>query len=361
MEVVGSVTGHDMTNSPAQRSKIEDVAERAGVSVATVSRALRGLPNVAESTRRHVTDVAASMNYRADPAAARLAAGRTKTMMAVVPSISGWYFSTIVAGAGAVCVDAGYDFLVVGVGTLGEWGHLLEPTYHLERRTDGVIVVDIEVTDAQFASLHRHQLSLATIGTRRPDCPSVLIDDVGVGRMAADHLIGLGHRRIGLIGGAEDDLMRFQVPLRRRQGFVERLEAAGHDFDQELAAPGYFTVDGGREAMASLLDLDRPPTACFAMSDEMAFGALMALRERGLRPGRDVSVVGVDDHEFASVVELTTVRQMVAHQGASAARALIGEMEAGPDEQRNMAHPVIEEPFELVVRGTTCPHPTGHG
>lgn len=350
-----------MTDSHPQRSKIEDVAEQAGVSVATVSRALRGLPNVAESTRRHVTDVAASMNYRADPAAARLAAGRTKTMTAVVPSINGWYFSTIVAGAGAVCADAGYDFLVVGVGTLGEWGHLLEPGYHLERRTDGVIVVDIEVTDEQFGSLDRRQLALTTIGTRRSDCPSVLIDDIGVGRMAADHLIGLGHQRIGLIGGAADDLMRFQVPLRRRQGFIERVAAAGLDVDPALAAPGYFTVDGGREAMATLLDLDRPPTACFAMSDEMAFGALMALRERGLLPGRDVSLIGVDDHEFAGVVELTTVRQHVAHQGAAAARALIGQMESPPERRRSSTHPVIHEPFELVVRGTTRPYPSAHG
>lgn len=340
-----------MTDHTQQRARIEDVAIRAGVSVATVSRALRGLPNVAESTRQHVVQVADSMNYRANPAAARLAAGRTRTLTAVVPSLSGWYFSTIVAGAGAVCADAGYDFLVVGVGTLGEWGHLLEPAYHLERRTDGVIVVDIEVNDEQFASLQARGVSLATIGTRRAGCPSVLVDDEGVGRVAADHLLSLGHRRIGLIGGSEDDLMKFQVPLRRREGFVNRLREGGIDFDPQLAVPGYFTVEGGRDAMATLLDLPDRPTACFAMSDEMAFGAMMEMRRRRVRVGADMALMGVDDHEFASVVDLTTVRQLVAHQGAAAARALIAAM--GAAGEHPTAAPVVHEPFELVVRSST--------
>ena len=130
-----------------RRPRIEDVAQAAHVSVATVSRALRGLPNVAESTRARVLEVATAMHYEPDPAAARLAAGRTRTVIIVVPHLASWYFSTVIAGAEAVCNESGYEFLVVGVGTIAECARLLDEPYRIERRTDGVILVNIQATD----------------------------------------------------------------------------------------------------------------------------------------------------------------------------------------------------------------------
>lgn len=135
-----------------RRPRIEDVAQAAHVSVATVSRALRGLPNVAESTRSRVLEVATAMHYEPDPAAARLAAGRTRTVIIVVPHLASWYFSTVIAGAEAVCNESGYEFLVVGVGTVAECDRLLDEPYRIERRTDGVILVNIQATDAQARS-----------------------------------------------------------------------------------------------------------------------------------------------------------------------------------------------------------------
>ena len=345
-------TTRERSGPTPRRARIEDVAQAANVSVATVSRALRGLPNVAESTRLRVFEVATAMHYEPDPAAARLAAGRTRTVIIVVPHLASWYFSTVIAGAEAVCNESGYEFMVVGVGSIQECNRLLDERSRLERRTDGVVLVNIPVTDAQAASLRERGVALSTIGTRVAGAPSVFIDDVEVGRVGARTLIGLGHRRIGLISGLGEDPLNFEVPKRRKRGFDEELRSAGLPIDRELVVGGNFGIDGGQEAMAALLDLEQPPTAVFAMSDEMAFGAVMELNRRALEPGREVSVLGVDDHDVARVIALSTIRQDVPSQGAAAARALIAAM---TDSTVDLA-PVVS-PIELVVRGTTGPPP----
>jgi DNA-binding LacI/PurR family transcriptional regulator len=343
-------TTRERTGPTPRRARIEDVARAANVSVATVSRALRGLPNVAESTRTRVFEVAAAMNYAPDPAAARLAAGRTRTVIVVVPNLASWYFSNVIAGAEAVCNESGYEFLVVGVGSLDESRRLLDERSRLERRTDGVVLVNIPVTDAQAASLRERGVALSTIGTRVAGAPSVFIDDVQVGRLGARTLFELGHRRIGLISGLDEDPLNFEVPKQRKAGFDDELRAAGIPEDPALVVGGNFGIDGGQEAMARLLDLEDPPTAVFAMSDEMAFGALMELSRRSLEPGDDIAVLGVDDHDVARVLALSTIRQDVPSQGAAAARALIGAM-TGADVD---LEPAIA-PIELVLRGTTGP------
>ena len=341
---------HSTSTKRPRRATIEDVASGAGVSVATVSRALRGLPNVAISTRERVNAVAASMHYRPDPAASRLAAGRTQTITVAVPSLNGWYFSTVVAGAEAVCTAAGSDFLVVGIGSLAERDRLLDDQHHLERRTDGLLFVELPISEEEANTLRAKGLSIATIGPTTASVPSLRVDDDAVGRLAAAHLTGLGHRRIGLIGGQPHDPMSFDVPKLRHQGFAAGLAAAGVRLDPELVRAGNFGLEGGQEAMAYLLDRPDPPTAVWAMSDEMAFGAMMELRLRELRPGADVAIMGVDDHEFARVVDLTTIRQTVSDHGATAARILIDAM---LDPDREVEH--LEARIELVERATTAP------
>ena len=344
----------DSTTSPRlKRATIEDVATAAGVSVATVSRALRGLPNVATSTRDRVSEVALSLNYQPDPAASRLAAGRTRTVIVLVPHLSSWYFSNVVAGAEAICAEAGYDFMVVGVGSIDACARLLDESHHLERRTDGVILVNLVASEEQIRSLRARGVALSTVGTLVDRCPSVRVDDYSVGMIAAGHLAALGHQRIGLISGIGDDPMNYEVPRLRHEGFVGGLRRFGLTLDPGLIASGNFGIDGGQEAMAALLDADDPPTAVFAMSDEMAFGALMELGERGLAAGRDVSLVGVDDHEFARVVGLTTVRQRVPAQGAAAARALIESM-VGDPALAGITR-AEDSPIDLLVRTTTGP------
>ncbi len=347
--------------SRSKRSTIEDVASEAGVSVATVSRAMRGLPNVAISTRAHVVAVAGRMGYTADPAASRLAAGTTKTITVVIPNLSGWYFSTVVAGAEAVCTEAGYDVLVVGIGSQKDLSRILSEQYHLERRTDGLVVIDVAVAPDQADSITQRGVALTSVGSRTAGHPSVRIDNETVGRIAADHLVELGHERLAIIGAQKDNPLSFDVPTLRHRGFIGGLASHGLAVDDVRLEGGNFGVDGGQEAMAALLDHPEPPTAVFSMSDEMAFGAIMELNDRGLVPGRDLSIIGVDDHEFSRVVALTTVRQSVASHGAAAARLLIEAMQP-PDGQGaaadgQLAAPIepaeIVAPIELVVRGST--------
>ena len=348
------VTSNETTR--AKRATIEDVASAAGVSVATVSRAIRGLPNVAISTRQRVVDVAEALGYSADPAASRFAAGRTKTITVVIPNLSGWYFSNVVAGAEAVCAEAGYDMLVVGVGSGSDLTRILSEQYHLERRTDGLLAVEVILSPGEAASITERGVALTSVGSRAAGHPSVRIDNEAVGRIAADHLVELGHRRVGIIGAQQDNPMSFDVPTLRHNGFVSGLAAHGIAFDDELLAGGNFDVDGGQEAMAALLDHDDPPTAVFSMSDEMAFGALMELGARGLVPGQDVSLIGVDNHEFSRVVSLTTIGQAVADHGAIAARLLLDAMRPDGDSRPltiDAAAADLVADVELIVRSST--------
>lgn len=338
---------HEITRSG--RATIEDVARAAGVSVATVSRALRGLPNVAASTRERVERAAGELNYRADPAASRLAAGRSRTLAAVVPFVNNWYFSEVMAGVEAVCAEAGYDAVIISLGTGHGERRPIDGSEALHRRVDGLITVDIEISDEEVAAIHTNGLQVISVGPELSAAPSTGIDDVGVGRLATQHLIDLGHRRIGIIGDRTDPVLWYLVPRLRHAGYVETLETAGIEIDPALFVDGNFTVHGGAEAFGELMTLDDRPTAVFAIGDAMAFGALQRARELGLDVPGDVSIIGVDDQPVAEVLGLTTIHQDVAEHGARAARWLIDRL-AGHQPPIGR----IDGPIELVVRRTTA-------
>jgi LacI family repressor for deo operon, udp, cdd, tsx, nupC, and nupG len=350
---IGGIAMDQTTTAPARRDRatIEDVAAAAGVSVATVSRALRGLPNVAFSTREHVRRIADDLAYRADPAASRLATGRSRSIAVAVPMLNGWYFSQVIAGAEAVFTETGYDMIVLGVTGAAARSALLDSTASIHRRVDGLIVVDIPLSQNDVETLHDRGQRVVTIGATTTRFPSVGIDDVAVGELATRHLVELGHRRIGLIAGQPEDPLGFHVPDLRRAGYELALAAAGIPIDPALQLGGNFSVVGGRDAMAALLELAHPPTAVFAMSDEMAFGAMLALRQAGRSTPDDVALVGVDDHDLAMVVGLTTVRQAVADHGSRAARLIVAQLDGAPD--RTVAPMRSEGAIELVVRETS--------
>lgn len=331
-------------------ASIQDVAVRAGVSVATVSRALRGLPNVAPSTRTRVIEAAQDLQYVADPHASRLAAGRTRTVGIIIPMFTQWFFTQVVSGADAVLAAAGYDVLLYNVGGPEGRDRFLA-TQPFRKRVDGIIVIDLPLAEQEQATLQRLDLPVVLVGIASSRFPTVTIDNVAAGVIATRHLVNLGHERIGLISGLPDDPLAFTAPIDRRTGYRQVLEAAGLEVRAELDVPGNFSLKGGAEAMAQLLATDRPPTAVFAESDEMAIGALKTIRDSGLRIPEDLSVVGIDDHDMSEFVGLTTVAQPVVEQGELAGQlfldALGGTPEGGP--------PHIELPTRLRVRSTTGP------
>lgn len=340
------------TTPPVRRVNIEDVAAAAGVSVATVSRALRGISHVAPSTRERVITAATHLGYQANPHASRLAAGRTNTMAMAVPVFNHWYFSEVVAAAEAVLADAGFDLLVSSISSGEARRRFITQAAH-QKRADGVILVDLRVSPEEIDALSQSNVAAVTVGSRHPQFPSVTVDHASATEKAIEHLIGLGHQRIGLISGVPGGPLEFTVPLQRRSAYHETLERAGLAHGPELEGTGNFTVDGGREAMAGLLKGSEGPTAVFAMSDEMAFGAMAAIRDRGLRIPDDIAVVGFDDHELAHVFQLTTVCQHVEVHGAIAARSLLNHHDHG-----EVVH--VSVPTELVVRSSTKTADQGH-
>jgi len=342
------MTQSDITPSRRPgRAKIEDVAAAAGVSVATVSRALRGRPNVADSTRERVERAAAELEYRADPAASRLAAGRSRSVAVVVQLLNGWYSSNVVAGVEAVCAEAGYDTIVIGVGPGSRDRDVFAGSSAIHRRVDAIVFVDVRVSAAELQQLSDQSLAMVSVGHEVPQIPSVGIDDVQVGRIAAHHLTGLGHRRIGLINGSVEH--PFAVPSRRQTGFEEAMRTAGLEPDPMLYAPGNFTLQDGADALHTLMGHADPPTAIFAFADEMAFGVMLAAEECGIRIPEDLSLIGVDDHDLAPVVGLTTVHQDVDDHGARAARLVLEQLA-----ERTEPVDADPAPVRLIVRRTTA-------
>lgn len=339
-----------MSDARPRSATIEDVARKAGVSVATVSRALRGLPNVAPSTRLRVQTVADELHYRADPSASRLAAGRTRSVAMAVPLLDSWYFSKVMAGAEAVLGDAGYDVLTFAIDSDERRRRVLGGP--LVKRVDGLILVDLRIPDHEVAALS--EVALVSIGFVVDGASSVMVDDRRLAHGAVTHLLDLGHRAIGLVGGLTDDPLRFAVPAQRQHGYRTAIVDAGLTPRPDLEVHGNFSIEGGAEAAAMLLDLPEPPTAIFAMSDEMAFGVMREVWARGLQVPGDVSVVGVDDHDFASVVGLTTVQQQVAAHGAVAARLLLAQL-ADPPLAIAPEPTVHVAESALVVRSSTAP------
>ncbi|MFC3500979.1 LacI family DNA-binding transcriptional regulator [Micromonospora krabiensis] len=353
-------------------TRIDDVARLAGVSTATVSRALRGLPTVSPGTRRRVLAAAEQLDYAVSPSASRLAGGRTGTVAVVVPRITRWFFATVVEAVEDFLHQSGYDLLLHNLGGREQIRQRVLRTANLQKRVDAVILVATPLHAADLTALAALDLPGVTIssGTGVPGWPCVRIDDVAAARTATRHLLDLGHRRIAHISGDPDDELAYTTHVDRRRGYQAALRAAGIRPDPSLDVESQFTVDGGNRAATELLARGEPPTAIVAACDEMAMGAMTALRDAGLRVPQDVSVVGIDDHDLAGALGLSTVAQPAAEQGRLAARMLLDPLGArtldsvavrprapvaGPD----TANPPVILPTRLVVRESTAP-PRAH-
>ena len=334
-------------------ASIEDVARRAGVSISTVSRALRGLPNVAPVTRERVLQAAGDLRYSASPHAAGLAGGRTRTLAVVMPFISRWSFGRALDGIESVLAASGYDLLVHRVGDPHSRARGLE-RMPLRQRVDGIIAVYLPLTDRGVDVLADVGVPVVSLGPSSDAVPSVGIDDAAGASTAVQHLVNLGHRRIGLIGGENGEELRFAVPRNRREGYRRGLASNGVEVDPALEVPGDFTAAGGAAAMGELLGRADPPTAVFAESDEMAMGAIRTVQSAGLRVPEDVSIVGFDDHELAPLFDLTTIAQDIVDQGIVAATLLLDSVENRRGPGQAVGEPArLQMPTRLVIRRST--------
>jgi DNA-binding LacI/PurR family transcriptional regulator len=332
-------------------TSIKDVAREVGVSTATVSRALRGLPRVSPATRVRVLQAAAELDYVASPHAASLASGQTRAVGVVVPFVTRWFYAAVVQGAEELLREAGYDLLLYNLGGDQEARDRVFRSHLLRKRVDAVLVLSLTPTVAEVEMLRKLDRPVAVVGATVPGWASVRIDDDATARIAMRHLIDLGHCRIGYVGGSLEQQLDFAAPLDRLTGYRTAMAEAGLTVDPSWEVIGDFTVRGGLAATRLLLDADPRPTAVFAASDEMAVGVVHAVREAGLRVPDDISVIGIDDHEMAEFFDLTTVAQPVHEQGRLAATLLLQLLE---ENGSRSLPPAITVPTRLVVRHTTA-------
>lgn len=336
----------------APRSRIQDVATLAGVSPATVSRSLSGHANVAAQTRQRVLDAARELSYVVSPQASGLASGRTRAVAVVVPFITRWYFSTVVAGVAGVLRSSGYDAVLYHLGSAADRDHFFE-RMPLARRVDGILTLSMPLDDVHTLALRALDIPLVSVGAHVPGSASVRIDEAAAAQSAVNHLIHQGHQRIGFIAGAPDDpAFGFIASPHRRRGYEDALQTAGLVVHHGLMVAGSYGVHGGAAAMARLLSGPVLPTAVFAEYDELAIGALWALRRASVPVPQMMSVVGIDDHEMAEVHDLTTVAQDAREQGSAAARLLLRALDdhpvGAPDDDIILSS-------SLVLRGSTAP------
>lgn len=265
-----------------------------------------------------------AMRYRPNPHAAGLARGTSRTIGVVVPRLDRWYFSAVTAAVLSALKDSGHDILVHSADDLAESRSYLDGTAPFDDRFDGLILVNVHVDQRQARALRDGGVRVVSIGQATGVFPSITIDDAGAARTVIEHLVSLGHRRIGLVAVSSPTDRVLVASRDRRAAFFATMTANDLAVDESLVVPATSAIDAGIVAGRRLLDRVAPPTAVFALSDELALGVLRAAHELGLDVPGDLSVVGFDDHPAALAAGLSTVRQPVGDLGRLAALLLLG-------------------------------------
>ncbi len=332
-------------------TSIDEVAKLAGVSTATVSRALSGRGHVSAASRERVLAAASQLGYVVSSRASSLASGRTRNIGVVVPFLDRWFFSTVLSGVSSALMRAGYDITLYNITSDRDVRREVFDTALRRQRVDAIIAVSIELDETETGQLLALGLPVIAIDGPNPRLDTLTVDDVAVAKLATEHLLSLGHTDIAHIGANPEFDLDFHIPTQRRQGFEKALADAGIPPHPSFLEPADFTVEGGYRAAKQLLGRPGPrPSAVFAASDEMAIGAILAARDLGFRVPEDLSIVGIDGHELGEFFRLTTVDQFPIGQGERAAAAVLAKL----DNAAPAAHG--ELPYELIVRGTTARH-----
>jgi LacI family transcriptional regulator len=333
---------------------IHDIAAYAGVSVATVSRVLNDRPDVKAATRELVLKTIRTHNFSSNRSARGLAGGQTNLIGVTVPHVHAEYFAVILSGAAEALYES--DVRCVVCPTLHEIGRevsLLDRLMH--GTTDGALVI-LPESLPELKTLAGHSYPFVVVDPKEPlpeGMPSVSASHFAGAREAVMHLIELGHRHIAAVTGPSSWI----ASIERLHGYQGALASRGIIAPPEWVVEGSFLVESGYECTQQLLRLPDRPTAIFAFNDNMAFGVLQAIRERGLRVPEDISVVGFDDAQAASLVTpaLTTVRQPLRELGRHGASLLLRLMDGQSGEALRVS---LET--NLIVRASTAPPPAAN-
>jgi DNA-binding LacI/PurR family transcriptional regulator len=331
---------------------IRDVAKKAEVGVATVSRVINNSELVSPGTRSRVMQAISELNYAPNPTARRLSLGRTFTIGVISPFFTRYSYIERLRAIEHIVSNSGYDIVVFNVESIERRDRYFREVPRPDR-VDGVIIISLSPSDEHVAAFQVGNVPVVLVDTVHAGLTSVCEDSIVGGRVATQHLIDLGHRRIGFIGDVFENPYGFTSMRYRHAGYLEALDAAGIPVEAGLMQLGEHGRDQARMLALALLQRAQRPTAIVAASDTQAMGVLMAARELGLRVPEDLSVIGYDDIEVAEYLGLTTMRQSLYESGKLGVEALMRQMSTTAAERS--APQQIGLPSELVVRSTTGP------
>lgn len=343
----------ELIRAPRRRRggvRISEVAVRAGVSPMTVSRVINGGKNVKPATREAVEQAIAELDYSPNLAARRLAAGGGTRIGLLYSNPSAAYLSEFLVG---ILDEAQRNDVQLIVEKCDTGGEMRAVQHLLESRIDGLILPPPLCNSRPLLALVRRQgIPAVAVASGLPveGLSSVSIDDFEAARAMTDHLLSLGHRRIGFVEGSPDQT----ASGRRREGYVAAFVAAGLAIDPELIVPGLFTYRSGLAAAEHLLDLAEPPTAIFASNDDMAAATVAVAHRRGIDVPQQLTVCGFDDTALATTIwpELTTVRQPIADMSSAAIQLLMTAI--APGDEGDLPEPSrhVTVDFALIRRET---------
>jgi len=336
-----------MRASPATLS---DVAALAGVDASTVSRVLNGQARhrVASQTRERIMQAAQSLSYQPNVLARGLRMARTNSLCIVVPFLDSPVFTSIIEGAQGAARELGYSLLIAHIAdntaedvTYERLGQILQ--------VDGLLVSTVDEDSVTVQAVKRAKLPFVILNRQVAGVPGCISFDMRLAtKMAMDHLIGLGHRRISHLGAPPG-----KSSGTRMDGYREALDSAGIPFDPALVAISGYTVAGGAAAMGELLQRPGPrPTAVFPLTLAAALGAMMELRAKGIAVPQQMSIVTIHDSIGAKLMwpPLTTVRMPTRAVGELGVRSLVEMLNSGEPRPGSML-----APLQLMLRGSTAP------
>lgn len=323
---------------------IRDVAERADVSVASVSRVLNGAGPVTEATRRRVLEAVEALQYVPHSGARSLSTSKTNTVGVILPDLYGEFFSELIRGMDVAARALGYHLIVSS--SHDDADEASSAIRSMRGRVDGLIVLSPHLGAANLASglAGRTPVLLMNGGAGEDGRPSIVVDNHGGAVAAVEHLIATGRRRIAHIAGPAGNL----EAEARLAGYLEAMAAAGLP---TMVVDGTFTKASGQDAGAALAARPDRPDAVFAANDNMAVGALLAFQDAGLRVPEDIAMVGFDDIPLAALVRpgLTTLKIQIAETGRKALERLVRLIGSAADTACEVVRP------ELVVRASSNP------
>ncbi len=326
---------------------IRDVAKQAGVGIGTVSRVLNDSALVREETRDKVKAAIEALNYSPSPVARHLSRGKTMAIGVIVPFFTNPSVVKRLQGIVSVLAGSEYNLVLFDVENTGSREVLL--TNIMRRKlVDGLLILSLRPTDSDMEQFLKAGVPGVIVDASHQGLNSVAVDNVAGGRLATQHLLDLGHVKIGYLSDYPDNPFNQSPVLDRYEGYLQALREAGITNQAEYYREGSLDSQEACSLAKEMLSLPDPPTAIFAYSDTQAIGVLEAARDLGLRVPEDLSVIGYDDIEAAEILQLTTVRQSLYDSGVTGAQLLLDVIE-----RSSMVPQVIALPTELVIRKST--------